>query len=52
MRKLILIKHAAPLVDPAKSSDLWKLSEAGREQAGKLAGGLHYLSIQARAVLF
>jgi broad specificity phosphatase PhoE len=37
MRKLILIKHAAPLVDPAKSSDLWKLSEAGREQAARLA---------------
>ena len=37
MPKLILIKHAAPLVDPAKSSDLWRLSEAGREQAGKLA---------------
>jgi broad specificity phosphatase PhoE len=46
-RHLILIKHAAPLVDPAKSSDLWKLSEAGREQAGKLAEALRAQEIAA-----
>ena len=44
-RRLILIKHAAPLVDPAKSSDLWKLSEAGREQAAKLADALALMQI-------
>jgi broad specificity phosphatase PhoE len=37
MRKLILIKHAKPLVDPAKPSDLWGLSDEGREQARALA---------------
>ena len=47
MRKLILIKHAAPLVDPAKSSDLWKLSEAGREQAANLAVTLRAMEIAA-----
>ena len=40
MRKLILIKHARPLVDPAKSSELWTLSDQGREQARALAGEL------------
>jgi broad specificity phosphatase PhoE len=47
MQKLILIKHAAPLVDPAKSSDLWKLSEAGREQAARLAEPLRAMEIAA-----
>jgi broad specificity phosphatase PhoE len=37
MRKLILIKHAKPLVDPSKASDLWGLSDEGREQARALA---------------
>jgi broad specificity phosphatase PhoE len=37
MRKLILIKHARPLVDPTKSSELWPLSDEGREQAKALA---------------
>jgi broad specificity phosphatase PhoE len=36
-RKLILIKHAAPLVDPAKPSDQWQLSDAGREACVPLA---------------
>ena len=40
MRKLLLIKHAKPLVDPAKSSELWRLSDAGREQAKKLGDEL------------
>ena len=38
MRKLILIKHAKPLVDPAKPSQLWNLSDDGRQQARALAG--------------
>lgn len=37
MPKLILVKHAKPLVDPSKSSELWKLSDEGRAQAQKLA---------------
>jgi broad specificity phosphatase PhoE len=37
MRNLILIKHARPLVDPTKSSELWPLSDEGREQAKALA---------------
>ena len=40
MRKLLLIKHAKPLVDPAKSSELWRLADEGREQAKKLGGEL------------
>ena len=40
MRKLILIKHARPLVDPATPSDLWKLSEEGRAQSLTLASQL------------
>jgi broad specificity phosphatase PhoE len=40
MRKLILIKHAKPLVDPQKSSELWRLSTEGREQARSLAGAI------------
>src|SRR5437764_1217197 len=31
MRKLLLIKHASPLVDPTKSSELWRLSDKGKE---------------------
>jgi len=37
MRKLILIKHASPLVIPGKPSGEWKLSEKGRESCGPLA---------------
>ena len=47
MQKLILIKHAAPLVDPAKSSDQWKLSETGREQAQRLTDALGAMEIAA-----
>lgn len=46
MSKLILIKHAAPLVDPATSSDLWKLSEAGRFQCQALGERLESEHIQ------
>jgi broad specificity phosphatase PhoE len=46
-RRLILIKHAAPLVDPAKSSEKWRLSEKGRASCGPLADALrpHDLSV-------
>jgi broad specificity phosphatase PhoE len=37
MRKLILIKHAKPLVDPSKSAERWRLSDEGRQQALVLA---------------
>jgi 2,3-bisphosphoglycerate-dependent phosphoglycerate mutase len=45
-RKLILIKHAAPLVEPGKPSDQWGLSDAGRAACGPLAErlGVHQLS--------
>jgi broad specificity phosphatase PhoE len=39
-RRLILIKHAAPLVDPNKSSETWRLSEKGRASCGPLAEAL------------
>lgn len=35
--KLILIKHARPLVDPARPAHEWKLSEQGRADAARLA---------------
>jgi broad specificity phosphatase PhoE len=36
MRKLILIKHAKPVVDPEVPSDQWELGEEGLERAAKL----------------
>jgi broad specificity phosphatase PhoE len=38
--KLILIKHARPLVDPARPSHEWKLSDQGRQDASRLADRL------------
>ena len=37
MRKLILIKHASPLVVPGTPPQNWKLSDKGRESCGPLA---------------
>lgn len=37
MRKLLLIKHARPQVDPAVSSEHWRLSDEGREKSAVLA---------------
>lgn len=37
MPKLILIKHASPLKDENRPSHEWRLSDAGREAARKLA---------------
>src|SRR5437667_8739364 len=36
MRKLILIKHARPQVDPAVAAEEWTLGPEGREGAGRL----------------
>jgi broad specificity phosphatase PhoE len=40
MRKLILIKHASPLVIPGAPPEKWKLSDKGRESCGPLAEAL------------
>ena len=40
MRQIILVKHAAPVVVPGKSSDQWPLSAAGRVAASALVGDL------------
>src|SRR5436190_12024140 len=37
MRKMILIKHAAPEVVPDVPSERWRLSEAGRQRCAPLA---------------
>jgi broad specificity phosphatase PhoE len=37
MRKLLLIKHAAPLIDPTIASHHWTLSEAGKASCTGLA---------------
>lgn len=43
MRKLILIKHASPQVDPRTPSERWRLSEAGRAKCAPLAERLRAL---------
>jgi broad specificity phosphatase PhoE len=40
MRKLILIKHASPLVIPVTPPEQWKLSDKGRESCAALAEAL------------
>ena len=40
MRKLILIKHASPLVIPGTPPEKWKLSDKGRESCTALADAL------------
>jgi len=37
MRKLILIKHSSPAIDPAVVSHQWKLSDEGRRRCDALA---------------
>jgi broad specificity phosphatase PhoE len=39
-RRLVLIKHASPLVDPAESSEKWRLSEKGLASCAPLAEAL------------
>ena len=40
MRRLILIKHASPLVIPGTSPEKWNLSDKGRESCNALADSL------------
>src|SRR5687767_13168172 len=40
MRKLILVKHAPPLVIPGTPPEKWKLSDKGRESCGPLADAI------------
>lgn len=46
MPRLVLIKHATPLKDPARPSHEWKLSDVGREQAAALAERLRGRAIE------
>src|SRR5205809_6890676 len=39
-RKLVLIKHASPLVIPGTAPEEWKLSDKGKESCGPLAEAL------------
>lgn len=43
--KLILVKHARPLVVPQQLPDLWRLSEEGRAAATRLAGAMRPLNL-------
>ena len=45
MPKLILIKHAKPVVNPEVPSDEWGLGDEGRERAAKLVGSLRQFKI-------
>lgn len=40
MRKLILVKHSLPAIDPAVPAREWHLSDVGRERCQALAGRL------------
>jgi broad specificity phosphatase PhoE len=44
---MILVRHAAPLIDPARPSAEWALSHEGRTQAVRLAGQLAQLAPDA-----
>ena len=39
-RRLILVKHAQPVLDPAVPSREWRLTREGEEQSQRLAGRL------------
>ena len=45
--RLILIRHAMPIVDDSRPSATWKLSESGRNAAKALASDLSAISIQS-----
>jgi broad specificity phosphatase PhoE len=49
MRKLILVKHAAPQVVPGVAPEKWTLSEQGKQRCGALADAL--LAYQPAAVV-
>ena len=40
MRRLVLVKHSMPEIDPAKPASAWKLGEVGRRRAESLAAKL------------
>ena len=40
MRRLVLVKHSMPEIDPDKPASAWKLGEVGRRRAELLAAGL------------
>lgn len=44
--RLVLIKHARPLVDPARPSHEWRLSERGQDDAARLAEHLRPYAIE------
>lgn len=46
-RRLILIKHAAPRIEPGMPPDVWELSDEGREKAKVLAERLREFGIGA-----
>ena len=57
MAKLVLVKHAPPVLDPDVASPRWVLSEAGRERCGWLADqlkargvGALYASLEPKAL--
>ena len=43
MRKLILVKHAAPFIVPGTPPERWRLSDRGRESCAPLAAALRPL---------
>lgn len=45
MTRITVIKHARPVIDPAKPSRHWKLSDDGRASASKLAGVLQHAGL-------
>lgn len=47
MNRLILIKHAAPRIEPGLPPDTWELSEEGRAKAADLAGRLRAYELGA-----
>lgn len=44
MRRLVLVKHSMPDVDPSKPASTWRLGNVGRHRAGVLATKLSFLS--------
>jgi len=51
MPKLILIKHASPVKDPAKPSRTWRLSDTGRDDAKRLADKLRSSGLSFQVVV-
>lgn len=44
MRRLVLVKHSMPDIDPSKPASTWRLGNVGRHRAGVLATKLSFLS--------